>query len=46
MSWKITCFNGTVWFSYGSESLVEAIVRFKEDTKLHEMDIKSIDNCM
>lgn len=46
MTWKITCYNGTLWYSYGGESLIEAIVRFKKDTELHEMDIKLIESCM
>lgn len=44
MYWKITCYNGTIWKSYFAEYLIDAILKFKKETGLHEMDIKLIEN--
>lgn len=42
--WKITAFNGTTWTVPYPMDIAEAIVWFCNDTKLHLMDIKIIEN--
>jgi hypothetical protein len=44
MWWKITCYNGTIWESNRTELLSDAIKRFKNDTGLHDCDIKFVKN--
>ncbi len=44
MIWKITCYNGTVWEAETQMTLSEALVRFKKETGLFELDIKLVEN--
>lgn len=44
MYWEIRCYNDTVFKSLYGETLTSVLNRFKQETGLHEMDIKYIKN--
>lgn len=44
MIWKITCYNGEVWFAKTTMLLTEAVELFSKETGLCQMDIKYVDN--
>lgn len=44
MIWKITAYNGTVWYDDSQRSLIDALEKFYKETSLSQLDIKKIEN--